>query len=460
MNNQKKENFLTNLCIATIGFFTIYSSHATFPNVESMLEALRPTAAANAPELDQLITALDGLPTEQQHQQALSTLTPMVGLSVRAASDSVNRQMVKRLNQRVLEIVSPKQGINVGDVWDEIFADEQEVEKTKLSDSEAAEKVRQQQKESQAQKALDEQYQFSFISNEKEKKEGVSDPYKGLWVLALGSETAQKNQDNVYGYDSTLLGVVVAHDWLLKKRWVLGVAGGYQQADADSRGPSGSAMDIKRVNLSLYAYYTRPSSLYLMALLTGAQNRYDTTRKILVPPAGGLFAFSRIANADFNGWESHAHLELGKSWHVNNFYMSPKLFTNYTYWHLESFQESDAGGLNLNVQKANLNSFVVGTGIDLEYQNHFQRAVVVPYLQFYVLHDFVQDKQIATSHMLGGGFDFRTEGAEPEGTTYEAGAGISVHSYKDFIFDLYYDFAAHSRYTRHTAGLKLRYEWA
>lgn len=462
MYKRSNDYRLTKLCVAALTMLVMPQSYATYSNVQSMLDALRPTAAVNAPELNQLIIALDGLPTDQQKQQAFHTLSPLVDLSILSASESANRQMAKRLNQRVLEVL-PAQGFASGDTeeegWDEALEDTDSSTTTK-ADGAKADSQTPAQPATETKTSDTSQYDFTF---EKEKADAVSverDPNKGLWAIVLGSEAAQKNRNNVYGYDATLIGGIIGIDRVFWDRWVFGLAGGYQQSDVDSRGPSGSYIDVKRVNASFYGYYTCPSSFYIMGLLTGAQNRNDSNRKILVPPAGGQFAFARIATAQFNNWESHAHLEMGHSWRLGNLYSTPKVFTNYTHWDIESYQESDAIGLNLNVRNHDLDSFVVGGGLLLEYRNHFKRAIVIPYLQTYVLHDFIKDKQTAVSNMLGGGFDFLTTGYEPAGTTFEVGAGLSVHSFRDFIFDLQYDFAARSSYTRHNVGLKLRYEWA
>lgn len=463
MFKQRKDYFLTNLCFAILGICAVPKSHAAFNDVESMLNAMRPTAAAY-PEINDVITALDALPTDAR-QRALSTLTPVTDLSILAASESANRQMVKRLNQRMIAILSPQTGVSVGDEWDDIFAEEENKPKATKTESKADSQAKNDNDTDSLEavdddNAIDEQYQFSFISK-KQVMEHKKDPNKGLWMLALGSEARQKDQDNVhYGYKATVLGAIIGKDWVYKDRWVWGLAGGFQRAEADSKGPAGSQMDTKRFQASLYGYYTCPSSFYALGLLTGAQNRYDSKRKIVIPAAGGVPNVFRSAHADFNGWETHAHLEIGKTWYKGNGYATPKLFTNYTHWNIESYQEHDAYGLNLNVRSNNIDSFVLGGGLDLEYRNHFNNAVVIPYLQVYVLHDFINDKQVTTSNMLGGGFDFMTESAKPKGTTLEAGTGINVRSYKNFIFDLHYDFAVRSKYTRHTVGLKLRYEWA
>lgn len=452
MLKSSKKFLLTHLCIAALGATIIPQSHAHFPNVHTMLEALRPTAPVAAPQLNQVILAIDGLPPVQDKQNVLATLVPMANLSVLAASETANRRMIKRLNERVLELHEEGSGYNSGDddddFWEEIFEGD---------DDEAPQDAQAAPKE---EVSIDEKYDFSFAKETKEEPAVEEDPYKGLWGSLFGSSARQRNRDGVFGYDSTTLGGFLGRDWLVGERVVLGLAIGYQQSDVDSNVISGSYMDIKRLNLSAYWHYTCPSSFYLMALVTGAQNRYDSHRNILVPPVGGSTGFAGKAHGSFKGWEAHAHFEVGKSWNWGGLFASPKLFTNYTHWSLENYQEHDALGLNLNVHQDNIDNFSLGAGLVLEYRNHFQRAIVIPYIHGFVMHDFVQDQHKTVNQFQGGGFAFQTNSFEPSGGTYEVAAGINVHSYKDIVFDLHYEYAGRSKYHRHNLALKLRYEWA
>ncbi|MGD9592729.1 MAG: hypothetical protein AB7V32_09435, partial [Candidatus Berkiella sp.] len=89
-------------------------SFAAFPDVNSMLNAIRPTAPVDAPELVNLIAAIDALPTEQQKFDALQTLVPSADGSLRAASEGPMRQMESVLYDRLIKMKSTT-GVSSGD---------------------------------------------------------------------------------------------------------------------------------------------------------------------------------------------------------------------------------------------------------------------------------------------------------------------------------------------------------
>tara|TARA_R110002110_G_scaffold383245_2_gene594589 strand:+ start:23639 stop:25138 length:1500 start_codon:yes stop_codon:yes gene_type:complete len=484
-NNKNKMNkSLRYMCLLSLGLVAAPNTWAnSYPDVRSMFEAIRPDAPVIAPDINAVILAIDALPTEQQKNKAYSTLAPRTDLSLIATSDSANRAFVKRLNRRLLEIKT-QTGVSSGDDWDDIFDDEDEAETTTGASTAtpAADKPKKASTpKSEPKKTtnsnvladedlplepeLDEnepgKHNFSFSKPEPEPEEveAVLDPDKGVWFKIYGSETAQKNRDNIYGYDATLLGGFLGRDWLVNDNTVIGVAAGYAQADIDSRGPSGTYMDTKRLSGSIYGYYNFPSGLYTMGIITLAHNDYDNVRKILVPPVGG-FGVSTIAHADFSAWESYVHVEFGYDWQCKNWTVQPKIFSSFTHLNVESYQEMDAFAYNLNVRNHNIDNLLLGGGFLTEYHYKFKRATVAPFMHAYVMYDFLKDKQTTLSNFQGGGYNFLTQGAVPGGTTFEVGGGLSLHSYKDVMFDLQYDFATRSGLIRNTVSLKLRYQWA
>jgi len=475
-NNKNKSNYsLRYLYLLSLGLLAVPNAWAeSYPDIRSMFEAIRAEAPVTAPDLNAVILAIDALPTEQQKMKAYSTLAPRTDLSLIAASESANRTFVKRLNRRLLELTEQK-GYSSGDAedaWDDILDDE-EVSTGAAAPSKPKSEKSDAQKNNPnvladddlpSEPELDEsepgKHNFSFTKPEvaeEEPEEEIED--KGVWMKLYVSETAQKNKGDIYGYDATMLGGFLGRDWLVNENTVIGVAAGYGQADIDSRGPSGTYMDTKRLSGSVYGYYNCPTGLYAMGILTLAHNDYDNVRKILVPPVGG-FGVSTIAHADFSAWESHVHLELGYNWQRKDWYIQPKLFTSFTHLNVDSYQEMDALSYNLNVRNHNIDNLLLGGGFLTEYHYHFNRAKVTPFMHAYVMYDFLKDKQTTLSNFQGGGYNFLTQGVSPGGTTFEVGGGLSVHSYKDVMFDLQYDFATRSHHIRNTVSLKLRYQWA
>jgi outer membrane autotransporter protein len=281
---------------------------------------------------------------------------------------------------------------------------------------------------------------------------------KGAWIQVLGDEVTQKDRQTVPGYRSQVLGIIIGKDVLFGDRFTFGLAGGYQHADVNSRGPSGSYLDIKRFQGTAYAGYNFVCPFFIHGALTGAGYHYDSQRHILVPPFGGV-PFVRIAQADFSAWEFNGYIESGYIWQKGNFRAIPKIMLMYDHLSPDDYFENDAFGLDLNVEYDDINSLPLGAGIKFNYINQFASAFVVPEMHAYVFHDFNDNKSMASATFTGGGFEFLSQGAQPAKTTFELGLGLAVHSAKKTAVTMHYDYVERADYHRHQAFIKVRHEW-
>jgi uncharacterized protein with beta-barrel porin domain len=413
---------------------------AFFPDVASMFEAIRPTAAVTAPELNTLIIAIDALPTPEQKFDALQTLIPSADGSLRAASEGPMSQMYAVVNDRLIRVAA-ESGVSSGD--DAKTTLHSKLEKNAES-SAKTENAKDEQSQPQAE-----------VSKEPQIPEAIS---KGAWIQLLGNNSGQSERDFVPGYDADVAGILIGRDMLFDQL-IVGLAGGYTYADVDSRGPSGSFLDIKRYQGTLYAGFNFVCPFYVHAAFTIARNDYDNDRKILVPPVGGV-PFVRIAWSEFSAWETDAYLETGYIWQKGNFRAIPKIMLAYSHFDFEGYVEQDAFGLDLYVNYDDMDFLPLGAGFKFEYQNKFEKAYVVPEMHAYIFHDFINDKQSAAALFTAGGFAFLSQGAEPDATSFEVGAGIAVHSYKNTGVTIQYDYVGRDDYHRHQAFIKVRHEWA
>jgi len=391
----------------------VTKSWATFPDLNSMLQAYRQTAQVTDSPLYPLILALDDLNSEPDLQAAaLLTLIPVADGSLKSASDGAMRQMLSVIGDRLIRLPppdkasEPDEGVASGD-------------------------------------------------------ELPSPLDHGVWLQILGDDIHQKLRSAVPGYHGQVLGAIVGRDFLFPHR-MIGFAAGYIHSKVISYGPSGSFLDIKRFQGTLYGRYElERCPYYSIFALTIANLQYDNNRKILVPPgASGHFVFENIAQSDFSAWEPSVYLETGYTWKCGNFSAIPKAMLTYSRLDIGAYNENDAFALDLNVKYQDMNTFTLGVGAKLEYQNTFDKALVVPEMHAYVFHDFVNNSQFATANFFSGGYEFLSQGAEPALNSIEVGAGLAVHSYKDILVTMQYDYAARTDYYRNCAFIKVRYEWA
>lgn len=427
--------------MALTGFAT--SSHATFPDLHSMLEAFAPQAPANAPELNNLILSINSLaPFPEVQYNALLTLVPLADGSLRAASDGPMWQILSVIAERLLTVDRGEEtGYAAGDEGIEDlqkldpFADHPHKETTE-NDAKPAVKKKQ------------------IPLSQAEKVHAV-------WGQLLGDHIDQEIRGGLPAYDADVLGGVIGRDLFLAPNLIVGVAGAYQHARVDQQDLSGSFFTINRYQGTVYGrYHLCDWPAYIVGAVTLAANRYENSRYILVIPTNGNTAYSVIANSEFTGWESDVYLEQGYVWKCGNFRVIPKLILMFSHLDIESYDESDAFELDLTVKYQDMNELMVGGGFKFDYRNLFPNAYVIPEAHAYYFYDCLNDSQTATAQFFSGGYAFLSQGAEPAPDTFIVGASLAVHSYLNTVVKLEYDYTARTDYHRQAAFIKIRHEWA
>lgn len=446
------------------------NSHALYPDVDSMLEALRPTAPVDAPELNTLILALDAIPTEQARRDALETLIPTRDGSLRTNSETMH-QFHSVLFERLVKVKKAQTGVNSGDAPEtpnvkesnkqESVETKKETKKDTQAEKQKQDKQEQKQNKDEAKKEdSKEQSQTPTVTAAQDHKESEPENLnKAVWMHILGENVGQKIRENVPGYDAEVLGLIIGRDVLMNPNYTIGLAMGYQYADVKQRNLSGSNQGIKRFQGTLYGAYEFNIPFFIHAAFSVALNNYDNHRHILVPPYGGT-PIVHIANRDFWGHEIDAYLEAGYKYQNGGFIAIPKLILGYTHLVFNSYIEDDAFGYDLDVKYNDIDSLPLGAGIKIAYQNEFENAFVTPEMHANFFHDFIGDKQTATALFTGGGFEFLSQGASVGKNTIDVGAGIEVNSYTDVQVIIQYDYVARSDYHKNSALIRVRYEWA
>ncbi len=283
----------------------------------------------------------------------------------------------------------------------------------------------------------------------------------GVWGQLLGDHIKQDERSAIPGYRADVLGGVIGRDLYLAPLVTVGVAGGYQHARVTQSYLSGSYLSVDRYQGTAYGrYHFCEWPIYILGAVTLAANDYENDRYILVPPTGALTQYSVIANSRFTGWEADIYLENGFVWKCGNFRAVPKIMLTYSRLNFDSYYESDAAFLDLTVKYDSMDQFTLGVGGKFDYRNRFEKAYVVPEFHAYYFYDFMNDAQVATAEFFSGGYAFLSQGPAPSPNTVEVGAALSVHSYRNVVVKVQYDYTTRSDYHRHGAFIKVRYEWA
>jgi len=126
---------------------------------------------------------------------------------------------------------------------------------------------------------------------------------------------------------------------------------------------------------------------------------------------------------------------------------------------LDDYTETQAGALNLKVDRQRYNLFQTGVGAKVAYPVSKKNLKITPELHAKWLYDFAGDAQQATSTFTGGGASFVTTGFEPPRTSGNIGAKLTIMTESNWSVSLNYDFEMKQDFYSHNGWVNLRYEF-
>ncbi len=250
----------------------------------------------------------------------------------------------------------------------------------------------------------------------------------GIWAKPYGSYLSQKTHQYIQGFDAWNAGTVVGVDRLIADNFTLGVSGGYAYGWVNSDGDIGNT-DITSAQSTIYAGYQDSNhNLFIDAAGSLAWNWYNGQRNISY--------INRTADSNYEGQQYSAYLESGYRFNTGNNSESAQLFGNnadivplvslqWTHLSLGSYTESNAGPLDLNVNKQNYDILESGLGLSMSTSEEKDWGLFTPEIHAKWLHDYIDDKMVVTSSFTGGGGSFTSNGVTPQKDGIEYGSKLS-----------------------------------
>ncbi|HAY22322.1 MAG TPA: hypothetical protein DCY27_09170 [Desulfobacterales bacterium] len=221
--------------------------------------------------------------------------------------------------------------------------------------------------------------------------------------LVLGSQQSSLNQT---GYNFNMAGFTTGADCWLGDNLVLGLATGYSHTDADFKG-SGGNVATNTWPLTAYAAYLG-RSWYTYGSLGYALNLFDLERNLAF---GGL---QRTAKSSPTGHQLNAYGEAGYDVKAKNLIITPMASLAYSGLWIDSYQESGAGALNLQVGGQSADSLQTGVGLKVAAPVKRAAFTLVPQVYASYQHEFANGSRglNASLSQAGTTFAFRTDAAQ------------------------------------------------
>lgn len=228
---------------------------------------------------------------------------------------------------------------------------------------------------------------------------------------------------NAGGYRHETIGTTLGIDRPISiagSNWLVGVAAGmgYSKIDYDGGSDQG---EVDYYRFSLYGDGPIFGNAFDLSIQTGyTLSHHDLTRNI------NIGALRRQANADFYGHRFSLSTTLSHTPHVwDNWSITPFASFDAGFDKQESYRETGAGSLNLNVDSLERYSIKPGVGLTIQTtQKWGKKYEVEPYATLHIQHELGDNQSVVNSAFaVTPSNSFQTRGFSTNRTSYTATLG-------------------------------------
>ncbi|MNR79941.1 Outer membrane protein B precursor [compost metagenome] len=277
---------------------------------------------------------------------------------------------------------------------------------------------------------------------------------KNAWGKVFGSRAEQDNRSGAAGFTADTWGLALGADAEVAPDARFGMAYGYAKTSVDGNTDlSGTAQRANIDSHVISAYGSKDIGDNRTFLFQGdiGLNNSKSTRYI---DFGGL---SRTARADYRTYSAHVGAAIAQAFELNEkTTLTPALRADYTWLKSQSYSESGADALNLNVGSNKTDAFVIGA--DTYLQHRFSKTSRLD-ANFGVGYDTI-DKQgnIVAAYAGAPGQSFVTTGIDHSPWLVRGGIAYSLITTNGTEINFRYDAEGRSDFLNHTASVRAK--WA
>ena len=273
----------------------------------------------------------------------------------------------------------------------------------------------------------------------------------GVWAKGFGSYLHQGVTPENSGYTANVGGVSLGYDTYFFENLIAGFSAAYARNNITTNDVN-TRTDADSYQGSIYGSLAR-DAWYLDAVLSVAHNRYDASRHIVLP------GIDRTAKSNYSGRQYSGYFEGGYAVKVSGLLLTPLVSLQAMRLDLEDYTETEAGALNLKMDRQRYNLFQAGLGAKAAYPVSKKNLKITPEIHAKWMYDFAGDAQQVTSTFTGGGASFVTTGFEPPRTSGNIGAKLTILTPSNWSVSFNYDFEMKQDFYSHNGWVNLRYEF-
>lgn len=271
----------------------------------------------------------------------------------------------------------------------------------------------------------------------------------GVWAKGFGSYLHQGVTPDSGGYTANVWGISMGYDTFMFENLIAGFSAAFARNNITTKDVN-TRTDADSYQGSLYGSLAR-NAWYLDAVLSFAYNRYDALRHIMLP------GIDRTAQAHYGGRQYSGYFEGGLTLKASGLLLTPLVSLRAMRLDLEDYTETQAGALNLTVDRQRYNLFQTGLGAKAVYPVSKKNLNITPEIHAKWMYDFAGDAQQAVSTFTGGGASFVTTGFEPPRSSGNVGAKLTVMTLSGWTVSFSYDLELKSDFYSHNGSIDVRY---
>lgn len=376
------------------------------PNQRAVSSMLNAAAKSATGDLNTVLSAIDALPTYAQTANAIDQLAPKGSDAQSGMGISATSFQAGNISGRLSDLRQGVQGISFSglNIRNRDFTGKR-VERPILLASTAPHTT------GMIPSGIDERFGF-FV--------------RGNVVLGDQGDTSEQT-----GYDSTNMGITMGSDYRFTRNFIAGLMVGLNTSRANTDN-LGSKVKMEGYTFGTYGTYYK-KGFFVDGQLSYGHASYDNTRRIIFP------GVDRTATSSPNGRQFTAYGGAGYEFPVNRWTFTPSMSMQYIKLNVDSYTESGAGALNLDVDRQDMESLQASIGLNVSYALEACKKLFLPNIRASYRYEFIRDSTNITSRLAQGSSPFSIETISPNRNVVAIGTGITMVTGDNVSFSINYD---------------------
>ena len=276
-----------------------------------------------------------------------------------------------------------------------------------------------------------------------------------IFFKTFGSDIEGDSYDNISGYQADVYGFVLGTDAEQDNGSRLGYAYSFSESDISGKGTGQSVNKIDSHQLMLYG--DKKINNLIFEGTTGISfNENTSTRKIT---ASGL---NRIASGEYDSSSVFVRGSLSKdiSNPIGDGIMRATVGTSASKVKSDSYTETGANSLNLNVNQSDIDTLIGFAGI--KFNKKIDPSLIESKLLEFragISYDFIGERSTTVASYTGGGSSFSINGNPVDQFGYSLGMGYLFFQDEKKKYSLNYDLESKKHSLAQTISFDLEYQF-